>query len=301
MVSLRRPPPLLSPDPARMTGLSVPQKPSLDLATVGHSDPITGLPEATPAWVRLEQGEALVEVTTANGDEIIARVDSGVVYLALEYGCQVVLAYPDGDETMATVVARCADMVRPIPPLVAGISTGAAGAVAKGVHVPAPAWTFTRLPDGQLLAIETGPSGDIVVHGGGVEIKAASTIHLNGRVALGVGPTTPPIGAIVAAAGTTIPGVPMVPAIDEPFAPGIVPPQTIVPYVGTAHGILRAKDDIESSAARDPFYWTWLAAVGANPLIAALAGPPPVSLHSQVGGFGGAGCPHTAADEQPPA
>jgi hypothetical protein len=282
-----------------MRGLGAPQQPSCDLATVGYTDPVTGEREATPAWVRLEQGEVLVEITTANGDEIVARIDSGVQYLALAYGCQVVVVYPDGDETLATIVARCPSMVQPIPSSVAGISTGAAGATEKGVHVPAMAWTFTRLPDGQMLAIETGSDGDIVVHGGAsIELRAASTIHLNGRVALGVGPTLAPTGAIVAAAGETLPGVPMVPAIDTPFVAAPVPPNTIVPFTGTEHSILRAKDDIESSAARDPGFWAWLALVGANPLISALAGVPPVVLHSQVGGYGGGASPHTASDDE---
>src|SRR5690606_33626574 len=105
-------------------------------------------------WVRIEQGEFLVEITTANGDEIMARIGSRVDYVALEFGSQVVVVYPDGDETLATIVARLDDMPRPIPEAVAGVQTGAAAAVAKGVHVPAPAWTFSRLPDGQLLAIE---------------------------------------------------------------------------------------------------------------------------------------------------
>jgi hypothetical protein len=290
--------PSLAPDRGRM-GIGSPQLPSLDLATVGYTDPVSGEREATPAWVRLEQGEVLVEITTANGDEIVARIGSGVHYLALEYGCQVVVAYPDGDETLATIVARCADMARPIPSSVAGVSTGAAGATEKGVHVPAMAWTFTRLPDGQLLAIETGSSGDILVHGGAsIEIRAAGSIHLNGRVALGAGPTAAPTGAVVSAAGETLPGVPMVPAIDPAFVSAPVPPNTIVPYSGTEHGILRAKDDLHSHIGIDPGFWTWAAGVDAVARGINNALPPlPVVLHSQASGYSGPGCPHTAGDE----
>ncbi|MCK9513052.1 MAG: hypothetical protein M0R28_17750 [Pigmentiphaga sp.] len=303
--NFRRRAPNLAPDATNIRRmLAPPQRPSCDLATVGHTDSLTGLPETTPAWVRIEQGEFLVEVTTANGDELIARIGSDVDYLALSYGCQVVVVYPDGDETLATIVARLGDLKRPVPPVVAGVQTGAAAAVAKGLHVPAPAWTFTRLPDGQLMAIETGLGGDYLVHSGGsVEIKAAPTgaIHLNGRVALGEGPTSPPFGGTVSAAGTTIPGVPAVPAIDTPYTPAPAPPQTIVPFVGTEHAILRAKDDIQSSITIDPYFWAWVTAVGTNPMIAALAGAPPIALHSRVGGLNGPGCPHTAADQQPPA
>jgi len=292
----RRATPNLAPDAANLRALAVPQRPSVDVATVGFVDALTGLPEPSPAWVRIEQGEFLVEITTANGDEIMARIGSSVNYVALEFGSQVVVAYPDGDETLATIVARLDDMPRPIPSSVAGVQTGAVGAVAKGVHVPAPAWTFSRLPDGQLLAIETGAGGDYLLHcGGAVEVKAG-TIHLNGRVALGAGPITPPLGAQVSAAGQTLPGVPMVPAIDLPLVAAPVTPQTIVPYVGTEHAIVRAKDDIQSSIAYDPFFWAWITAVGSNPLIAALAGVPPIALHSAVGGLNGPGSQHTASD-----
>lgn len=283
--------------------LAPPQRPSVDLATVGYTDPISLLPEVTPAWVRIEQGEFLVEITTVNGDEIVARIGSDVDYLALAYGCQVVVVYPDGDETLATIVARLGDMFRPIPESVAGVPTGASAAQAKGTFVPAPYWTFTRLPTGQLLAIETGPGGDYLVHSGAsIELKAQASgaIMLNAaRVAIGEGPTTPPSGAVVTSGGAVIPGVPAVAPIDTPYTVAPVPPQTIVPFVGTEHAILRAKDDIQSSISYDPFFWAWVTGVGTNPLIAALAGAPPVALHSAVGGFAGPGCPHTAADQQP--
>ena len=42
---------------------------------VGHTDALTGLPEPTPQYVRIEQGQIYVECTIVpDGDQIVARL-----------------------------------------------------------------------------------------------------------------------------------------------------------------------------------------------------------------------------------
>lgn len=191
-----------------------------------------------------------------------------------------------------------------MPHDVAGIQTGAQGGMGDE-FVPAPMWRFVKMPAGQLLAIETQTGGDIVIHSAGsVEIAAgpAGAIHLSGRVALGESPATPPVGATVGPAGTTIPGAPATPHVPLPKTPGIpAPPATIAPYVGFADGIIRAKDGVQSHIATDPYFWGWANVLHSFPLLLAwlTAGgfaAPPIAIHSEHSGLQGPGSQHTASD-----
>jgi len=305
---------IMSPDPNKMrSALSAPPKMSSSFATVGHvADELIGLPEPTPSFARLEQGQVFVEVTIQpEGDQVIARLGmpaAGVGagwYMNLSFGCRVLLEYPRDNPTNATIVARLHDQECSFPTDVAGVQTGAAVAVAPKVGVPAPMWQFMKTAAGELLAIETGPLGDILIHSGGsVEIKAApaiGAIHLNGRVAMGEGTLTPPVGATVGPAGVTIPGIPAVPSIPIPAVPNIpAPPKTIVPYIGLRDGVVRSKDRMQSHAAVDPDFWLWVTAVHAHPVILALLSAagitPPLAVHSEHSGLGGPGSQHTASD-----
>ena len=300
----------LSLDPGKShQAMSLPQRNFIDYATVGHVDELTGAPEPTPQFVRIEQGQILVEVTIQpRGDQIIARLalpdadlDAGW-YVPLTFGARVLVEFVNGNPQNAVIIGRLYDQGNAMPATVCEVQTGAAVANAPRVTVPAPAWQFIKAGTGELLAIETKVNGDILIHSGAsVEIKAAETgaIHLNGRVALGEPPTTPPVGQTVGPAGTLIPGVPAIASIPIPKGPTEpVPPATIVPFVGAEDSIIRAKDMVQSHAGVDPSFWTFLLAVAANPIIAAgLAGVPvPIAIHSEHSGQGGPGSKHTASD-----
>jgi hypothetical protein len=298
-----------SADPAKFRQITAPpQREYLSYGIVGHLDNLTGGPEATPAFVRIEAGQVFVEVTVEpSGDEISARLGHDGAgagcgdYIPLEWGCRVVLEFVRGNPQNAVVVARLHDEECSMPSDVAGVQTGAAAAVGDA-FVPAPMWRFLKLAPGQLLAIETQAGGDLLMHSAGsVEVRSgAGSIHLNGTVHLGAGPTTPPVGATVGPNGTTVPGVPAVPHVPLPRTASIpAPPATIVPYVGFQNGIITAKDGTQSHIATDPYFWGWLLALHSFPLnlawlSAAGFAAPPIALHSEHSGLQGPGAPHTA-------
>lgn len=286
-------------DPARVRRTtSTPQRNQISFGVVGHEDD-------NPQFVRIEAGQAWVEVTMKpQGDEIVARLGQGVAgagvgwYLPLSFGCRVVLEFIDGDPNNAVIVARLHDETCAMPGTVAGVSTGAEG-ITGTATAAAPMWQFLKLPDGELLAIETGANGDYILHcGASVEVKCddAGRIHLNGAVSLGVGPTTAPTGATVGPAGSTIPGAAAVPAVPTPFTPPTpVPPDGINPYTGqNSEGLVRAKEMYQSHAGIDPNFWVKLTAIATNPLIGV---GPIISLTSTVSAAGGnTGSKHTASD-----
>lgn len=289
--------------------LGAPQRNFLVYGTVGHTDDLTGAPEPTPQFVRLEQGQVFVEVTIQpDGDEIVARLgtadagpDSGQ-YLPLDFGCRVVLELMDGNPNRAVITARLWDSNCNFPSTVAGISTGAAGATAPNVGVAAPMWQFVKTPSGQLIAVETGTNGDWVVHvgtGGGVWMKVASgsAVHLDAIVHLGSAPLTPPVGATVGPAGTQLPGVAMVPRppILTPHVPPTVPTPKLAdlpPFVGDRDGIVRVKDSPQSDLTIDSTFWTWLTAAAAALAALGVAVPTPLSITCDHR----SGSKHTASD-----
>lgn len=281
---------------------------SVSLATVGYED------EPNPAYAFIEgQGEVLVEITLQpDGEKTVARLghahaggDSGV-YIPVEFGCQVVVVWPQGDgDAEGVIVARLWDDPCPMPSTVAGVSTGAPGTKFPAPAIPAPAWQFIKTRRGQLLAIETGAAGDITVHAptGNVEVKAAAAIHLDAPSChLGASFSTPPQGARVGPAGVDIPGVPATPYIPTPAtlpAP-VAGPAPAIPFVGFEHSIIRAKDMYQSDITIDPIFWAFIAAVYAHPVInPVLAGAGvllPLSVTSKSSGVNGPGSLHTASD-----
>lgn len=320
--SSKRASPRMAADPARIRdGMSAPQRTWISRGVVGHYDALTELPEPNPAYVRIEQGLVLVEVTLEpSGDQIVAQLalpDAGGIgagaYISLAFGARVVVELIGGSPQNAVIIARLSDMVSPLPAAVCGVQTGAAAANAPQVGIPAPQWQFMRLPDGQILAVETGVGGDIMIHAGASVSIAASpvgAIHLNGRVCLGAPPITPPVGATVGPAGTTIPGVP---AIAMPFVPapvigfpGSLPPPAapnpvVPPFIGMPDSVIRAKDGVAATATTDPYLFAWFVAVsGAAPVAAALLAAgipgPPLAVHSEHVGRNGPGSKHTASD-----
>lgn len=306
---------MMSIDPARTRRvLSTPQRTFLEYGLVGHTDPVTGLPEPNPQYVRLEQGQIWVEVTMVpHGDQIVARLampDAGPqagAYFGLKFGCRVVLELISGNPQNAVIVGRLGDATCSFPTMVAGVQTGAAGAVAPAVSMPAPTWTFVKTEAGQLIAIESGPGGDILIHApaGNVEIAAAAAVHIAApQVHLGAGFMTPPVGGTVGPAGTEIPGVPGVPHVAPPATPPApVPPGPAIPFVGFATSIIRAKDLFTSDITVDPTFWAFVTALYGHPLIgpvlAAAGVVLPLGATSKASGAAGPGSLHTAGDPAP--
>lgn len=276
---------------------------TIDLGTVGYYDDATELPETTPAYVRWEEGEPIVEVTTREGDRITARI--GVPDLQIRFGQQVVLAMLDGDPANAVIVGALQDSVFSAPASVAGVQTGAASATTKGVRVPAATWRFVRLDDGEHYAIQTQAGGDMLFHAGAsIHIRCNPTtgaVHIEGATHLGVAPTVPPTGSTTGPGGADIPGVPATPYVPTPYAtPGAQSPAP-TPYVGYSDGLVRAKDIYQSDQSIDPTFWTWIIAVDALARAANPATPPmPVNLYSAISGAAGPGSKHTAVGEPEP-
>lgn len=285
----------LANDPGRMAPIGTGDGNQIAWGTVGHEN------EANPAFVEIVDGQVYAEVTIRpEGDKIRARVafaDAGAGsgdYKALTFGCRVIVQFVDGDQNDAVIVGRMYDKNCAMPDTVAGVATGAAGKTGE-ITGPAPMWQFIKTPSGQLLAIESGSNGDIMIHSSAsllIKTGPSGAVQIDGEVHLGAPPTTDPVGATVGPAGTQIPGVPAVKSVSLPFTP--VPNETPahIPYVGFADGIIRAKDNYQFTAASDPIDYPFFAAVYAHPLIGL---PPPQALVSEPRG-GGAGSKHTASD-----
>jgi len=284
----------LGSDPGRTNRTGSVTRNQIVYGVVGHE-------ESTPAYVQLRNGQAWVEVTIEpEGDEVMARVgypsagaQSGW-YLPLSFGCRVVMELIDGDPQGAIIVGRLFDESCALPGTACGVSTGADG-ITGTATANAPTWQFNVLAAGQLLAIETGAGGDVLIHSGAaVEIACsdAQRIHLNGAVSLGVGPTTPPVGGTTGPGGQDILGTPAVSAVPAPYV--AVPNGTPGPvaYTGNNDGIIRAKDNYQFSAVSDPVDYPQFAAVYSHPLIGLIA---PLALVSQPRGPG-PGSKHTASD-----
>lgn len=291
-ITLRRPLPRLSTDPARQNRESAPLAArETALGTVGYTDPKTELPEGTPAWAFWEQGEILVETTLEDGDQIVARL---ACPCTLTFGQTVALLMPNGDPNRAVIVAALHNAIEPAPASVAGVETGARDATARGTKIPAATWQFVRLDDGRMLGIQTNDS-DILIHAGaGVHIRStAGAIHLDGACYLGAAPATPPMGSEVGEAGEEIPGVTAVSHVPTPYsAPGPPGPETLpVPYVGLESGLVRASDIYQITAVSDPGFFAYLALLAAG---AGVPDPPPTAINARISGVAGAGSRHTA-------
>lgn len=296
-----------SHDPARIgRATGVTDRAQVELARVGYTTDETDWPEETPAWIRWEQGEPLVEVQTRTGDKITARIGTSSLE-GLSFGQQVVLVYPDGDPELAVIVATLCDSRFTEPGNVCGIDTGAADAVEQGTMIPAATWSFTRLPDGRALAIQTQGADVLIWAGGSLHFRSSTSnaagapdgaIHLDGRVALGVPPLSAPTGSEVAPGGEELSGLPAVPYLPTPYTPPQpVAPNTVTPYTGNADGIVRARDMTISTPTIDPQFWTWVTAVSGA---AGLPPPYPISMHSAISGVGGVGSKHTATGDFEP-
>jgi hypothetical protein len=296
-IKFKRPAPRMSSDPARQNRNGAP--PALietGIGTVGYADSRTSLPEGTPAWLRWEQGELLVEVTLKDEDRICARLGCEC---ELVEGQQVALAFPEGEPNAAIIVGVLNSALEPAPSSVAGVLTGAGAATEKGVRVPGATWRFVRLENGRMLAIQTNDADINIWAGAGLHLKAtAGAIHLDGTTHLGAKPITPPIGSSAAPGGEEIPGVPAVPYVPTPYVPPAPQPPAQTPYVGNDDGIVRAKDLFQSNVAIDPVFWAWIIGVDAVARGINQALPPaPTNVYSAVSGAAGPGSKHTASGD----
>lgn len=267
--------PALSADiPNLAPAMSDPEPAPLGYATVGHED-------KNPAFARIEGSQVYVEVTLRpEGDEIVARLGAPAAgpdqgwYAPLSIGCQVIVMLVDGDPTDAVIIGRLWDRKCAIPSSVAGVQTGAAAATEPEVSVGAPCWHFLKTASGQMLGIETGANGDIVIHSAAsVEIKSGTSptqaIQLNGRCALGGEPKSPPTGCTVGPKNTEIPGVPMVAQIPDILPVGVPKPLKIEPAPIGKDAIVRQKQTYQSNIAVDPLFWAFIIAVYNHPLLLA--------------------------------
>jgi hypothetical protein len=297
-------------DPAKIgRATNSPDKRQVELGTIGFTADQSEWPEDTPAWIRLEQGEPLVEVTLRDTDKITARLSSSIGEVS--FGQQCVVLLPDGDPQLAVIVAVLHDSRFTTPSKVCGVETGAADATQRGEIQPAPTWEFKRLGNGRMVAIQTQGADVLIWSGGSVHVRSSTAnlagapdgaIHLDGRVALGARPLAAPMGSSVSPGGDEVPGVLAVPAVAVPYAPPTpVAPNTVTPYVGNTDGIVRAHDMYISTAAIDPATWAWIIAVDAVARVLNPALPPlPISLHSAISGVGGVGSQHTAEGDKTP-
>lgn len=294
---------------------AAPQDSFVEVGLVGHRD-------RNPAYARIEQSQVWVEVTVQpGGDEVVARLGLGSAgdgvgaYVPLDYGCRVLLEYPDGDPNSPVITARLHDGACRMPGSVAGLATGADGAAAPEVVVPAPQFHFIRTASGQLFALETGDGADILHHAGGsIELKADNpgAIHLDGTVHLGEGLTTPPVPGTVLPGNQQSPAVPGVPHVPTP----ITPVQNPLPAAQTnpADAIVRLKDPVLGNLTTDATFWGWVAAIAAfasaatsgatlpaanlayTAAISTLGLPPGTGPTSMTSNHNTAGARHTASD-----
>jgi hypothetical protein len=119
------------------------------------SEAIVGHGETTASFCRIENNQVLVELTLSpSEEEVVARipVGTGQAFASLKLGQRVVACNPGGRGDNWIVLAKVSDNEWPMPTDVAKVP----------VAQPAgPAWSFLRLEDGELLAIETGDGGDL--------------------------------------------------------------------------------------------------------------------------------------------
>lgn len=267
-------------------------KNSISYGTVGHVD-------LTPQYVRIENGDVLVEVTLEpTGDEIVARldtssVDGGAMYWPLSYGQRVVVAFPGTGNGDPVIVGRCSDASWPFPSSVAGVSTSVLGS--------APMFAIMKTADGQLLAIETGDGGDILIHSGGsaqVRVGPGEQALITGRTHIGSQAkfTSPPTGGSSTAGGFVQPGVgaaPYVPVPNDTVAfDGTLLPPAVVPYPapqmdGTLRpipedGVVRMKDTVQINSLTASAFFAWLAAV--DGIVRPLVGPTMPALPAGING-----------------
>lgn len=265
---------------------------TISYGVVGHYD-------ENPAFARQENGRILVEVTLLpSGDEVIARLeDPGgggdmSVYMPLRLGMRVVVGFPPGDD-VGVIHSRVSDETWPFPSAVAGVSTEGQPLESGS---SAPAFAFVRTPGGCIVAVESGPGGDILVRSGAsvrVEVDPGEQVLVRGRIHVGsdVDFATPPKGAVVGPAGEVVPGEEGGAFFPLPNTNEVLPPAIDLEGPLPADGVVRLKDELQSNPALDPAFWEFIIFIWSVCVLAAvlvgipvpprLADGPPVKLTSK--------------------
>jgi hypothetical protein len=223
----------------------------LTFGTVGHHD-------TSPEYARLEAGRVLVEVTLEpSGEEVIACLGTGALYTPIRYGDRVVVGLPGGTGSSPVILCRATDASQPFPAEPGGQAVATPGRV--------PLYAYLATQDGELLRLQTGESGDLLLRSGGsaqIRVDSADQILLSGRTHLGRGAqfSSEPVGACVGDSGAVEPGeaaggyspVANTNATNPP--PGFGSPAGLLP----ADGLVRVKDAVQSNSAIDADFWNWL-------------------------------------------
>jgi len=227
--------------------------------------------DPTLAFVRRVNGQYLVEVTLADGDDVNAYLchqQTGVGagdYIPVKPGESVVVVWPDGDSTSPYIVARLADLERQIVDQVCGVDTTTK---LGGLEIVRQ-FRWLRTVDGQVFAIQSG--GEMLLQGGGVGVRIKGPqVVIDGGVHLGADFTAnPEPGAVVGGEDpVNIPGVPYIPVPAFSLSEEPQPPQL-------RDGIVRFQDPVEGNILTDPDFFGWMATVnGLLVIIAAFLGVP---------------------------
>lgn len=269
---LRRPGAMITPDVGG--GDDGGGAPEIALATVGTE-------EDDEPWARVEGRKAYVEVRLETGgsadDYTIAEAPIHVLG-QLGIGSVVLLGFVNGDPNNAYIISLVHVLDDGIPDTVASIDTGASGAADIDTDdpptAPLPLLYWLKTDAGRHLALESGEDADVVLHAGaGVEIKAASPVHVSAEMHVGYGFTTRPIartaGAPILEDGE-VAGAPGTPHVPTPHVNTTIPV-----YSGWAEGVVRAKDEIQSGFGTDSTFWTYMAAL--DVVVAAIGGAVPAA------------------------
>lgn len=225
------------------------------LATVGSGDP--------DLWGRIEGRKAMIEVTYqtgCSGDVATAEVSPQLLG-RLKVGSVVRLALVNGDPNNSYIDDVVDVSGDGYPDTVCGVMTGAELAsdidTATPPAAPVPLWSWTVTGLGRLWALETGAGGDVLIHSGaGMEV-VADTVQIKGKVVIGSGMLTPPVGRMAGVEDVEDGEVAGVPAVPQPEI--VIATATEPPYVGDQDAVVRVKDRYQASAGTDPAAITYIA------------------------------------------
>lgn len=243
------------------------------LATVGSGD--------SDLWGRIEGRKALIDVTYqtgCSGDVAVAEV-SPMLLGRLKVGSVVRLALVNGDPNNSYIDDVVDVAGDGYPDKVCGVMTGAE--LANDIDTeappaaPVPLWTWTTTGEGRLWALQTGAGGDVMIHSGaGMEILA-DTVQIKGKVVIGSGMLTPPLGRMAGVEDVEGGEVPGAAAVPQPEV--VIQTATEPPYVGDQDAVVRVKDRYQASAGTDPTAITYITVQAAyltalEALVAVIAG-----------------------------
>lgn len=228
------------------------------LATVGSGD--------ADLWGRIEGRKAMIDITYqtgCSGDVAVAEV-SPMLLGRLKVGSVVRLALVNGDPNNSYIDDVVDVAGDGYPDSVCGVMTGAE--LASDIDTdappaaPVPLWTWTTTGEGRLWALQTGAGGDVLIHSGaGMEV-VADVVQIRGKVVIGSGMLTPPVGRMAGVEDVDGGEVPGVPGVSQPQ--NVIQTGTVPPYVGDQDSVVRVVDRYQVSAGTDQAFMSWLVSLG---------------------------------------